>query len=50
MTYFSTHNHTAKGSNLRLIDSINTVKSLFDRATEVKLKGFCITRKRKEFL
>ena len=43
MTYFSTHNHTAKGSNLRLIDSINTVKSLFDRATEVKLKGFCIT-------
>ena len=43
MAYFSTHNHTAKGSNLRLIDSINTVKSLFDRATEVKLKGFCIT-------
>lgn len=40
--YFSTHNHLDT-SNIRLLDSINTVKGLFDRAAELNLKGFCIT-------
>lgn len=40
--YTSLHNHTDY-SNLRLIDSINTVEKLIDRAYELGLKGVAIT-------
>ncbi len=40
--YTSLHNHTDY-SNLRLIDSINTVPKLIDRAFELGLKGVAIT-------
>lgn len=42
MSYCSIHNHT-EYSNIRLLDSINKVSSLFDRAIEIGLKGFAIT-------
>lgn len=41
--YFSIHNHTDKGSNLRLVDSIITAESIFDRAIEIGLRGFSVT-------
>ena len=37
------HNHTDRGSNLRLIDSINTVRDLVDRAVELGNKGIACT-------
>lgn len=40
--YFSIHNHT-EYSNLRLLDSINKVRLMFDRAIELGLQGFAIT-------
>ena len=40
--YTSLHNHSDY-SNLRLIDSINTVEGLIDRAYELGLKGVAIT-------
>jgi DNA polymerase-3 subunit alpha len=40
--YFSAHNHT-EYSNLRLLDSINTVSGLIARAKELGLAGFAIT-------
>lgn len=43
MSYFSLHNHTDEGSNTRLIDTINRVNSLLNRAIELNLKGVAIT-------
>lgn len=43
MRRFDYHNHTDKGSNIRLIDSINTTKSLIDKAIELNLAGIAIT-------
>lgn len=40
--YASLHNHT-EYSNLRLIDSINKVSSIFTRAKELELSGLAIT-------
>jgi len=40
--YFSAHNHT-EYSNLRLLDSINRIPDLFNRAIDIGLKGFAIT-------
>lgn len=40
--YYSLHNHTDH-SNLRLIDSINTIEKLIDRAHELGLSGVAIT-------
>ena len=40
--YTSLHNHTDY-SNIRLIDSINTVKGLIDKAYDLGLKGVAIT-------
>src|SRR5690554_3020608 len=40
--YTSLHNHTDY-SNLRIIDSINSVEKLIDRAYELGLKGVAIT-------
>ena len=42
MSYFSIHNHT-EYSSIRIIDSINKVKDLIDRAIELNLSGICIT-------
>ena len=42
MQYSSLHNHTDY-SNLKLIDSINTVEGLIDYAYELGLKGLAIT-------
>ncbi|MEG2018716.1 MAG: PHP domain-containing protein, partial [Clostridium sp.] len=42
MSYFSIHNHT-EYSSIRLLDSINKVKDLIDRAIELGLSGVCIT-------
>lgn len=40
---FSIHNHTDKGSNARLRDSINKVPDLLNYAHEIGLQGICIT-------
>ena len=37
------HNHTGVGSNIRLIDSINSVEGLIDKAIELGLAGIAIT-------
>lgn len=42
MSYFSVHNHTDY-SNIRLLDSINTPKSLIDTAIKHGLSGIAIT-------
>ena len=42
MSYFSIHNHS-EFSNIRLLDSINKVSTLFSRAQEAGLKGFALT-------
>ena len=42
-TYFNCHNHTAMGSNIRLIDSINKPKDLINKAIELGLSGIAIT-------
>lgn len=42
-TYFNCHCHTAIGSNIRLIDSINKPDSLIDKAIELGLSGIAIT-------
>ncbi len=42
MSYFSIHNHT-DFSNIRLLDSINTPKSLIDIALKKGLEGIAIT-------
>lgn len=42
MSYCSLHNHT-EYSNLRLVDSINKVNKLIDRAVELNLTGLAIT-------
>ena len=42
MKRFEPHSHT-EYSNLRLLDSINKVKSLIDRAIEIGLSGIAIT-------
>lgn len=43
MAFFNDHNHTATGSNLRLIDCINKPKDLIDRAIALGLSGIAIT-------
>lgn len=40
---YSLHNHTAKGSNTRLIDSINKVEDLINYGFELGLNGIAIT-------
>ena len=40
--YFSVHNHS-EFSNLKLLDSINKVSTLYSRAIELGLKGFALT-------
>ena len=40
--YFSAHNHT-EYSNIRLLDSVNTVKGLIARAKEIGLTGMAFT-------
>ena len=42
MSYCSLHNHT-EYSNIRLLDSINKVNRLIDRAIDLKLTGLAIT-------
>ena len=42
-TRMENHSHTDMGSNLRLLDSINKVDRLIDRAVEIGLEGICIT-------
>ena len=42
-TYFNCHNHTAMGSNIRLIDSINKPEDLINKAIELGLAGIAIT-------
>lgn len=42
-SYFNCHNHTAVGSNIRLIDSINKPEDLIDKAIELGLSGIAIT-------
>ena len=41
--YFNCHNHTAVGSNIRLVDSINKPEALIDKAIELGLTGIAIT-------
>ena len=43
MGLFSIHTHTAKGSNLRLRDSINKIPEMIEYAHELGLSGLCIT-------
>ena len=43
MDLFSVHTHTAKGSNLRLRDSINKIPEMIDYAIELGLSGLCVT-------
>lgn len=43
MNYISNHNHTDKGSNLRMLDCICKVKPLIDRTIELGYKGLSIT-------
>ena len=43
MSYFSIHNHTDMGSNLRLRDSTNKVIDLIQYVHELGLKGLAIT-------
>lgn len=41
--YFNCHNHTDKGSNIRLLDCINKPKDLINKAIELGLSGIAIT-------
>lgn len=41
--YFNCHNHTAKGSNIRLLDCINDVGDLINKAIELGMSGIAIT-------
>lgn len=43
MSYFGAHNHTDKGSNLRLRDSTNKIKDLIEYAHSIGLKGVAFT-------
>ena len=43
MNYIGNHNHTDKGSNLRMLDCICKIKPLIDRAIELGYKGLSIT-------
>ncbi|MFO1442952.1 DNA polymerase III subunit alpha [Bacillus sp. Bva_UNVM-123] len=43
MCFISCHNHTAKGSNLRLLDCTNDVKELILTAAKNNYKGIAIT-------
>lgn len=43
MNFIGNHNHTDKGSNLRMLDCICKVKPLIDRAIELGYKGISIT-------
>lgn len=43
MNYIANHNHVDKGSNLRMLDCINKVEPLIDRAIELGYKGLSIT-------
>ena len=40
---FSPHNHTDKGSNLRILDSINKIESLIEYGVKIGLAGLAIT-------
>ena len=40
---YSLHNHTAAGSNTRLLDSINKVEDLIQYAYDLGLEGIAIT-------
>ena len=42
-SYFNCHTHTALGSNIRLLDSINKVKDVIDKSIELGLCGVAIT-------
>ncbi len=42
MSRFECHSHSHY-SNIRLIDSINTVEGLIDYALEIGLEGICLT-------
>ena len=37
------HTHYSQGSNIRLLDCINTPKKLVNYAQEIGLRGICIT-------
>ena len=43
MSYYLLHNHTDEGSNLRLIDTINRVEPLLQRAYDLGASGLAIT-------
>lgn len=43
MSYYLLHNHTDEGSNLRLIDTINRVEPLLQRAFDLGASGLAIT-------
>ncbi|MGD7046965.1 DNA polymerase III subunit alpha [Rossellomorea marisflavi] len=43
MCLISCHNHTARGSNLRLLDCTNDVKELIHTAAKIGYKGLAIT-------
>ena len=42
MKRFEIHVHS-EFSNLRLLDSINKIKDITDRAIEIGLSGYCLT-------
>ena len=43
MGFVSLHNHTAQGSNLRFLDSINRPEDLIDKALRLGFSGIAIT-------
>lgn len=43
MSFFGIHNHSAKGSNLRIRDSINKIPEMIDYAHSLGHSGICFT-------
>ena len=43
VNFVSLHNHTAQGSNIRFLDSINRPEEMVDRAIALGYKGMAFT-------
>lgn len=43
LNFIGNHNHTDRGSNLKMLDCINKIEPLIDRAIELGYKGLAIT-------
>ena len=43
VNFVSLHNHTAQGSNIRFLDSINRPEEMIDRAIGLGYKGMAFT-------